>query len=238
MSVFTRSLRGTWILRSLVTAVVLAASFVPNAFADEAARPTNWATAIANVDGLGNLFQVSPELYRSKQPSPKALQNIVAGKAFIDGAAPVHTIVELLATRDVDGEVLHDSSGVRHEWLKFNPFHPVDADVVKFLQIVTTKSQQPVLVHCAQGSDRTGMMVAIYRIVVQGWSKDDALKEMVDGGYGFHGVFQDLVRYVRNLDVDALKNRVAQAGPWEDKVGALAQNAKASAAEMYATSSK
>jgi len=59
MSVFT-SLRGTRILRSLFAAVVLSANFVPHAFADEATRPTNWATAIANVDGLGNLFQVSP----------------------------------------------------------------------------------------------------------------------------------------------------------------------------------
>lgn len=227
MSVFTGPLRGTRILRSLFAAVVLSASFVPHAFAAEATRPTNWATAIANVDGLGNLFQVSPELYRSKQPSPKALQNILAGKAFIDGAAPVHTIVELLATRDVDGAALGDSSAVRHEWLKFNPFHPVDADVLKFLQIVTTKSQQPVLVHCAQGSDRTGMMVAIYRIVVQGWSKDDALKEMVDGGYGFHPFWQDLVRYVRNLDVDALKTRLAQAGPWQERAGVAARSTAA-----------
>jgi protein tyrosine/serine phosphatase len=225
MSVLNGSLRGIRILRNFLAAVVLASAFVPHAFAAEAARPTNWATAIANVDGLGNLFQVSPELYRSKQPSPKALQNIVAGKAFVEGGAPVHTIVELLATRDVDGAVLGDSSAVHHEWLKFNPFHPVDADVLKFLQIVTTKSQQPVLVHCAQGSDRTGMMVAIYRIVVQGWSKDDALKEMVDGGYGFHVVFQDLVRYVRDLDVDALKVRIAQAGPWPEPGGVVARTA-------------
>jgi hypothetical protein len=74
------------------------------------------------------------------------------------------------------------------------------------------------------------MMVAIYRIVVQGWSKDDALKEMVDGGYGFHAFWQDLVRYVRNLDVDALKVRLAAAGPWQDGgAGAIAQNAKGTA---------
>jgi len=225
MFIGTGSLRSLRILRSFLAAMLLAAGFAPHAFADATSRPTNWATAIANVEGLGNLFQVSPELYRSKQPSPKALQNILAGKPFVEGSAPVRTIVELLATRDVDGEVLRDSSGVRHEWLKFNPFHPVDADVLKFLQIVTTKDQQPVLVHCAQGADRTGMMVAIYRIVVQGWSKDDALKEMVDGGYGFHGVFQDLVRYVRNLDVDALKAKMAQAGPWQDRGGELARTA-------------
>jgi protein tyrosine/serine phosphatase len=227
MSTHIGQLRGQRFLRGILAAAVLAVGCTTSAFADPAPRPTNWANAISDVEGLGNLFQVSPELYRSKQPSAKALQNILAGKPFTAGGEPVRTVVELLATRDVDGKVLGDSSAVRHEWLKFNPFHPTDADVLKFLQIVTTKSQQPVLVHCAQGSDRTGMMVAIYRIVVQGWSKDDALKEMIDGGYGFHSIWQDLVRYVRNLDVDALKVRLAQAGPLEDRAGAIARTAAA-----------
>lgn len=220
-------LHGRHFVRSILAAAVLAACCTSTALADQAPRPANWASAISGVDGMGNLFQVSPELYRSKQPSPKALQNILAGKPFVDGGEPVRTVVELLATRDVDGVVLRDSTRVRHEWLKFNPFRPSDADVLKFLQIVTTKSQQPVLVHCAQGSDRTGMMVAIYRIVVQGWSKDDALQEMIEGGYGFHSFWQDLVRYVRNLDVDALKTTLVQAGPWEEHAGAIAHTAAA-----------
>ena len=224
MFTVTGLLRSRKILRSIF-AILLALLVSPSVFADAPSRPTNWATAVAGVDGLGNLFQVSPELYRSRQPSTGALKNILAQHPFVEGSAPIHTIVELLAIRDVDGQVLGDASPVQHEWLKFNPFHPVDSDVLTFLRIVTDKASQPVLVHCAQGSDRTGMMVAIYRIVVQGWSKDDALKEMVDGGYGFHGVFQDLVRYVRNLDVDALKNKMAQAGPWQERGGAVARTA-------------
>lgn len=228
MAILSGRLRGQRSLRGILVATLLAASCSTTAFADSAPRPTNWASAISNVEGLGNLFQVSPELYRSKQPSPKALQNIMAGKAFVDGSAPVHTIVELLATHDVDGATLGESSTVHHTWLKFNPFRPTDDDVLTFLRIVSDKNSQPVLVHCAQGSDRTGMMVAIYRIVVQGWSKDDALKEMIEGGYGFHSFWQDLVRYVRNLDVDALKVRLAQAGPWqENHAGAIARTAAA-----------
>jgi hypothetical protein len=223
---FTRSglLRSRRIMRGLF-AVLLTLCIPPAVFADAPARPASWATAVAGVEGLGNLFQVSPELYRSRQPSTGALKNILAQHPFAEGSAPIRTVVELLATRDVDGDVLGDSSPVHHEWLKFNPFHPVDEDVITFLRVVTDKASQPVLVHCAQGSDRTGMMVAIYRIVVQGWSKDDALKEMVEGGYGFHPFFQDLVRYVRKLDVDALKTQLAQAGPWQNATSAIAENA-------------
>jgi hypothetical protein len=226
MSINSGSLRGQSLIRSLFTALLLSAGCLGSVHAAETTRPTNWANAISGVEGMGNLFQVSPELYRSKQPSSKALQNMLAGKAFVDGNPPVHTIVELLATHDVDAETLGASSAVHHTWLKFNPFRPTDEDVLTFLRVVTDKGSQPVLVHCAQGSDRTGMMVAIYRIVVQGWSKDDALKEMVEGGYGFHAFWQDLVRYVRNLDVDSLKTRLAAAGPWQEGAGAIAQNTK------------
>jgi protein tyrosine/serine phosphatase len=189
---------------------------------------------------LGNLFQVSPELYRSRQPSAQALKNILAQHAFAEGSEPIRTVISLL-TSDDDGAVLGNSPAVNHEWLNFSPFHPNQQNVIKFLRIVTTPSQQPVLVHCAQGSDRTGMMVAIYRIVVQGWSKDDALKEMIDGGYGFHAIWQDLVKYVRDLDVDAIKAEVAQAGPWREATasglvaGAASNNLPASAASSTAS---
>ncbi len=37
----------------------------------------------------------------------------------------------------------------------------------------------PVLVHCAHGSDRAGVMIAVYRMAFQGWSEDMAKKEML-----------------------------------------------------------
>jgi protein tyrosine/serine phosphatase len=214
-------------MRSIAAAALLAAFALQPVFADEAARPVTWATAISGVDGMANLFKVSPELYRSKQPTAQALQNILAGHPLGDGTDPIRTVVSFRAFKGADESAFGKSAAIHYEHLGFTPWHPVDDDVIKFLRIVTTKSLQPVLVHCAQGSDRTGMMVAIYRIVVQGWSKDDALREMTDGGYGFHPLWQDLVRYVRNLDVDALKVRVAQAGPWDVPAtpGALSKTA-------------
>jgi protein tyrosine/serine phosphatase len=57
-------------------------------------------------------------------------------------------------------------------------------------------------------------MIALYRIAVQGWSKEAALDEMIQGGYGFHPVWHNLRRYVMQLDVDSLKAQVAKQGPW------------------------
>ena len=77
-----------------------------------------------------------------------------------------------------------------------------------------TPEMQPVLVHCKHGSDRTGMMVAVYRVVVQGWEKGAAVDEMTHGGYGFHAVWENLQDYVMALDVAGIRAQLAEAGPW------------------------
>jgi protein tyrosine/serine phosphatase len=76
---------------------------------------------------------------------------------------------------------------------------------VRFLKIVTAKTKTPVFVHCFHGSDRTGTMVAMYRIFIQGWSKAEALRELKEGGYGFHPIWKNLETYLKNLDVAKIK---------------------------------
>ena len=46
---------------------------------------------------------------------------------------------------------------------------------------------------------------AIYRLVIQDWSKEQAIEEMTEGGYGFHKLWENLVKYIRNLDIDQIK---------------------------------
>jgi protein tyrosine/serine phosphatase len=90
-----------------------------------------------------------------------------------------------------------------HIWMK--AWHAELEDIRKFLDIVRNPDNYPILVHCAHGSDRTGTMVAMYRIVLQGWSKRDAIQEMVHGGFGFHGIFENLVDWIISVDINQLK---------------------------------
>jgi hypothetical protein len=199
---------------------MLVALLVPSRFkkptpAVEPRRPANWAVPLEGPPGFTNLFRVSYALYRAAQPSEEGLQYIRDRRPLEPGTDPIQTIVSLREFHDEDDEVLDSAPLVRYERIKFDTLHPEDDEVVKFLRIATTKACQPVLLHCAKGADRTGMMVAIFRIVVQGWNRDEALLEMMGGGYGYHLMFKDLPLYVEDLDVDGIKSKVAVAGSWK-----------------------
>ncbi len=54
---------------------------------------------------------------------------------------------------------------------------PTSAQLVEFLDYVTTPANQPAYVHCEQGKGRTGVAVAAYRMAVEGQSIEAALEE-------------------------------------------------------------
>jgi protein tyrosine phosphatase (PTP) superfamily phosphohydrolase (DUF442 family) len=157
-----------------------------------------WAQPM-QVEGLPNLYKVSDGVYRGAQPTPegmRALQKL-----------GVRTVVNL---REPDA----DTAGLRgtnlaYESIPMTAFRPKDDDVVRFLQVASDPNHGPVFVHCKRGADRTGLMCAVYRIAMQGWTKEQALDEMTRGGFGFCEGYQNLVRYIRALDINAIKQRVA-----------------------------
>jgi protein tyrosine phosphatase (PTP) superfamily phosphohydrolase (DUF442 family) len=125
----------------------------------------------------------------------------------------IRTVVSLRAfhsDRDEIGE-----TGLAYEHFSFKTWHPEEEDVVRFLKIVTDPKQTPVLLHCQHGADRTGMMSAIYRVAVQGWTKEEAVREMTTGDFGFHAVWKNLPPWIMALDIDALKTK---AGLSPDKI--------------------
>lgn len=162
----------------------------------EQTRPSEWAQAIEQ-HGVPNLHKVSDTLYRSAQPSAEGMKNLKA--------MGVETIVNLRSFHSDRDEIA--DTGLAYEHIYMKAWHPEEKEVVRFLQIVTNPKRTPVLVHCQHGADRTGTMSAVYRIVVQGWSKEDAIKEMVEGGFNFHGVWQNLKDWIDQLDVDEIKRK-------------------------------
>jgi protein tyrosine/serine phosphatase len=181
----------------IVAACALAASA-----ALAAGRPAEWAVAPpAPIPGLPNFHTVTPKLYRGAQPTAEGMRRLEA--------MGVKTVLSLRAFND--DESLLPGTKLAHPRIRFNTWHPEDEDVVRFLRIVTDPASAPVFVHCQHGSDRTGTMIAIYRIAVQGWDKEEAIREMVEGGYGFHPLWENLKRYLRGLDIEAIRRKAGLA---------------------------
>ena len=157
-------------------------------------RPTEWAVKLER-PGVQNLHRVIPALYRSAQPSAEGMRELER--------LGVRTVINLRAFNSDRGEA--KDTGLRLERIRFNTWHAEDDEVVRFLRLVTAATNAPVLVHCQHGSDRTGTMLAIYRVAVQGWTKDEAIRELKHGGYGYHTLWFNLPRYIRHLDIDRLK---------------------------------
>lgn len=165
--------------------------------AQAAARPDMWAQPL-EMAGVPNLHKVSDQLYRSAQPTAAGLRNLKN--------LGLKTIINLRSFNSARDEI--GDTGLAYEHIYMKAWHPEEKDIVRFLQIVTNPQRTPVLVHCQHGADRTGTMVAIYRIVVQGWPREEALREMRNGGFGFHGVWKNLIQWINGVNIEAIKRKV------------------------------
>lgn len=97
-----------------------------------------------------------------------------------------------------------------HHHLRLGTSTVSDEEVREALRILTS-SDRPTLVHCLHGSDRTGVVIAAYRMVVQGWSKERSIDESTDPQDGHHeSWFPNLVIYLQQLDVDAMRLQLAE----------------------------
>jgi hypothetical protein len=161
-----------------------------------ATRPANWAQPLS-APGLANFFRVSPDLYRGQRAAAEGFRQL--------NAMGVKTDVNLEVFFS-DKQILA-GTGLNYVPISFKAWHPEMDDMAAFLKVVTDANLCPVFVHCQHGSDRTGTMCAVYRIAVQGWSKQEAIGEMVHGGYGFHTEWQNLLEFVDHLDVPELKKK-------------------------------
>jgi protein tyrosine phosphatase (PTP) superfamily phosphohydrolase (DUF442 family) len=151
-------------------------------------RPARWAEPV-RAAGLPNFFQVSDTLYRGAQPTRKGFAEL--------RRLGIRTVVNLRAEHS-DLRLIQ-GLGLNYETIPMNAAFPKPEDFRRFLAIARDPARQPVFVHCQHGSDRTGTAVALYRVAVQGWDREEAIREMTRGGYGFHGIYFHLRSFIREF---------------------------------------
>jgi protein tyrosine phosphatase (PTP) superfamily phosphohydrolase (DUF442 family) len=168
-------------------------------------RPPNWAVK-QDRPGLSNFYQLTTNFYRGAQPSREGMAQLKA--------MGIKMVLNLRSWHSDNDELL--GIGLKQGRLHMEPWHVSDEDVVRFLKLVTNTNNLPVFVHCQRGADRTGTVCAIYRIIVCGWSREEAIRELKQGGFGFNPAWQNLVDYIRTVDTEKIKRMaglVAQNTP-------------------------
>ncbi len=181
---------------SLLLAVLGACLVLPavSRTAEPTSRPRAWATKIDR-PGLPNLYKLNDGFYRGAQPTAEGIKELEKlGVKTIVGLRSEHSDKEILG-----------GARLALEQIPMSTWNVKEADVVRFLQIVTDENRRPVFVHCMHGADRTGTMCAAYRVAVDGWTKRQALDEMTQGGFGFHSIWSNLPKLIENLDVENIR---------------------------------
>jgi protein tyrosine/serine phosphatase len=163
-----------------------------------AARNIQWAVPIS-LEGVPNLHQITPTLYRSEQPTALGMKNLEK--------LGIRTVINLRFFNNDGKEV--EGTSLRTERVKILTWNIDDEHVVEVMRMLRQADNGPFLIHCQHGADRTGLMSAMYRVLEQGWSVDDALAELTGGGYGYHSVWTNILRYVRGADLDKLRAAIA-----------------------------
>jgi tyrosine-protein phosphatase SIW14 len=169
------------------------------------AGPQTQAVATPSVQ-IDNFGRIDANYYRGAQPQ---------GRDYADLAAlGIKTVINL--TSD---DTLADEKGmVERAGMKYLPIPmsthvvPTVAQLAEFFKVVNDPASQPVYVHCVGGRHRTGVMTAAYRINHDGWTADQAFKEMKQFKFGADFLHAEFKQWVFGYPA-ALRAAAAVAEP-------------------------
>ena len=172
----------------------------PSLRSEASTRPAEWATPI---DRSRNLYQIAPGLYRSAQPEQR-------DAAQLQGLG-IRTIISFrMHHRDKD---VLNLPGVKLVRIPMDTWWIGDDQIISALRAIEQAQKDgPVLIHCQHGADRTGVVSAMYRILVQGWTREQASRELERGNFGFHGIWVNIPHYLKHVNIERLRARMARPG--------------------------
>jgi len=188
---------GIAIAALLVTAGAF--SIAPGAKVDP--RPEKWAQPVGST-AIRNWYKIDNGLYRSRQPDRKGFE---AAKEM-----GIRTIVDLRSSHS-DAKLV-EGLGFNLVEIPMRAYAFSEDQVLRALRAIQA-GPKPVLLHCQQGADRTGVVSAAYRVVIQDWTKDEAIAELKKGGYGFHWYYLNIPAFIRHMDVAQMRARLAEPIP-------------------------
>jgi protein tyrosine/serine phosphatase len=149
------------------------------------------AGLVPQAAGVPNFHQVDTHVYRGGQPSKRGLESLAR--------LGIKTIVDLRegGARSSAERQAVEALGMRYVSIPMRGMRaPADDQIAHALAVLDTpgSSNWPVFVHCKRGADRTGTVIACYRISHDHWTNSKALKEAKL--YGMHWAERAMREYI------------------------------------------
>ena len=133
--------------------------------------------------GVRNYDEVNKQLSRGAQPNSEGVKAL-ANRGVV-------TIINLRPESEDPTSAAREKAAAQSQMKHYEPvalskwWAPQERDIAHILNIINDPAEQPVFVHCRRGADRTGTVVAIYRITHDCWSAEDAIREAWQHGMGW-----------------------------------------------------
>ena len=130
-----------------------------------------------SAEGVPNMAEVTPRLYRGGQPSEKGLETLarMGIGIVVDGRGES-------GARKREGERVR-KLGMQYVEIPWHCPFPKDRVFARFLKLIRENPDKEIFVHCRLGDDRAGMMIASYRMAEQHWTAEEAMQEMKADGF-------------------------------------------------------
>lgn len=178
------------------------------------------AQAEQSYKGLTNFHKVSDTLYRGAQPSKDGIKSLAD--------LGIKTVINLRGEDENSRAEQRDveAAGLRYFSVAMPGLSaPTDKMIERILEIINSPESGPVFIHCKRGSDRTGTVVALYRISREGWTGERAITEA--RRYGMSFMEFGMRGYISDYYSKQLKSRAAAAKSAEVKTEAVKTEVKA-----------
>ena len=121
---------------------------------------------------LPNFHKVHDSLYRGGQPKEGGIRKLAA--------LGIKTIINLRGEDDLTRAEESEAKSVGLSYFNISLSRwrrPSHEQISRVMAIIETQENWPVFIHCKRGSDRTGTIVALYRISHEGWTAQQAISE-------------------------------------------------------------
>jgi len=142
--------------------------------------------------GVPDFGEITPTLYRGSQPSREGLHNLAE--------MGISIVVDMRSWHGRERKTV-EALGMKYVSISWQCFHPTDHVIAKFLELIRDNPGKKIFLHCHIGDDRAGMEIAAFRMANQGWTAEEARKEMVFFGQNkFHRLIcWQLLRYEKQF---------------------------------------